>query len=242
MMERYRFIEPFFSRARARKNYKRLFNRAAAFIKPLLWGESGPTAGPPPELILQRVQSPVYKHRISEDRTGMSHHSEEMSFGLSNYGERPCLCNNPQHVRRDARPFFGSVLSHVECLEPCAEDSTSSSQARLENSLLSRGASGRKLHDCRGSVVRVRMAVRWWKSSRDGDTTRTLASSALGVLVGVFGNDRLDPHRQRAREISYPRSDSQRGSCRLRGHIVGFRLGLWHCPTSEMLRNRGCSR
>ena len=73
-----------------------------------------------------------------------------MSFGLSNYGELPCLCNNPQHVRRDARPFFGSVLSHVECLEPCAEDSTSSSQARLENSLLSRGASGRELHNCRG--------------------------------------------------------------------------------------------
>ena len=158
-----------------------------------------------------------------------------MSFGLSNYGELPCLCNNPQHVRRDARPFFGSVLSHVECLEPCAENSTSSSPPRLENSLLSRGASGRELHDCRGSVVRVRMAVRWWKSSRDGDTTRNLASSALGVLVGVFGNDRLDPPRE---GDFYPRSDSQRGSCGPRGHVVGFRLGLWHCAVSEMLKSR----
>jgi hypothetical protein len=79
------------------------------------------------------------------------------------------------------------------------------------------------------------MAVRWWKSLRDGDTTRNLASSALGVLVGVFGNDRLDPPRE---GDFHPRSDSQRGSCRLRCHVVGFRLGLWHCAVSEMLKSR----
>jgi hypothetical protein len=139
---------------------------------------------------------------------------------------------SPQSAERNVSVSVVRLRSCNTCAPP------SSSQARLENSLLSRSASGRELHDCRGSVVRVRMAVRWWKSSRDGDTTRDSASSALGVLVGVFGKDRLDPPRRRARETSYPRSDSQRGSCRLDGHIVGFRLGFWHCATSEMLRNR----
>ena len=141
-----------------------------------------------------------------------------------------CACNNPQHVCRDARPFFRSLLTHVECLEPCGEGATSSSKARLENNLLNRRTGGRELHDCCGSVVRVRMAACWWKSSRDGNTTRTLASSALGVLVGAFGNDRLDHPCKRAREISYPCSDSQRSSCRLRGDLVRFRLGILRPP------------
>lgn len=133
---------------------------------------------------------------------------------------------NPQHVCRNAGPFFRSVSPDFERLEPCSKDATSNSRLRLENELFNRSTREWELHDCCDPGVPVLMASRWWKSSRNGDAARTLANSALGGLVYTLGNYSPDDPRKRARKTSSPCSRGERHSCRLHSDLLGFRLGM----------------